>query len=150
MHGKLFHAGLVAENAALGALTRGVDSEHGKLAATLEQVQTEHINRCAFACARHTGYAYAARAARMRQALLDHLLGHGAVFGRKTLHEGDATREHGDVAFEDSFHQFGHRWHGPTAPTEIRVDLRRLAHAGIYGKTAELFVIFYMFHGWEG
>ena len=99
---------------------------------------------------RATRYAYAARAARMRQTLLDHLLGHGAVFGRKALHECDTAREHGYVAFQNAFHQFGYRWHWAAAPTEIRVDLRRLAHAGIYGKTAELFVVFYMFHGWEG
>ena len=57
---KLLHAGLVAEDRALGAFARGVDCEHGKLTAVLEYVQAEYVDTRTLACAGNAGNAYAA------------------------------------------------------------------------------------------
>ena len=60
MVSRVFHSGLVAEDAAFGALARRVDCKYGEFATAFEHMESEHIDRRAFACSGYAGDAYAA------------------------------------------------------------------------------------------
>ena len=106
MKRELFHACLVAENRALGALARRVDRQHGEFAAVAKHVEAEHVDRGTLARSGHTCDTHAARIAGIWQTLLDHLLRNGVVIGRKALYHCYGTSESGDVPFENTFDKF--------------------------------------------
>ena len=107
MDAQLLHAGLVAQNAALGTLAAGVDGQHGQFAALLLQhVDAELVDAGRLACAGYAADADAHGVATVGQTLVDDLLSLLLVVGIDALDQRDGLRENGDVALDDAFHHF--------------------------------------------
>ena len=149
MHGELLHACLVAEYAALGALRRRVDGQHGQTAPFLaQQVNAKLVDAGRLAGAGHAADAHAHALAAVGQTARYHLLRLLLVGGVDTLYEGDGLREHGDVALQDAFyHLAGAELTTAVAVAlQIGVDDRRLLHAAIHLQTSILGAILWMIH----
>ena len=96
---KLLHTSLVAKNATLRAFTAWVDCKNCETSAVfLENVNAELVNACAFACSRNAANADANTVARMRQALLDNLLGDDLMLWNRALDQRYGLPKDGDVA----------------------------------------------------
>ena len=135
VQGELLHARLVAEDAALGALTGGVDGEHGQAAPLLaEHVDAELVDAGRFAGTGHAADAHTDAASAVGQALIDDLLGTGLVVGVDTLDEGDGLREDGDVALEDALDHLPDREvvTAEAAALQVGIDDRRLLNAAVH------------------
>ena len=149
VYGQLLHARLIAQDAALGALTGRVDGEHGQLAAFLfQQVDAELVDAGRLAGTRHAADADAHTAPAVGQTLLDDLLRLGLMVGVDALDEGDGLREDGDVALQDAFYHIGgaHHLTAEAASLQIRIDDRLLLYAAVYLQTGKFCAILGMFH----
>ena len=122
MNGELLHARLVAQDAALGALGRGVDGEDGEAPALLlEYMDAKLVDAGRLAGTRHATDADAHAVAAVGQTLVDDLLSLGLVFGLDALYQRDGLREDGDVALDDALYHFGDR--ELTAPEAVAAQV---------------------------
>ena len=86
MLGEFLHARLITEDATLGALTGGVDGEHGQTASLLTQdMHAELVDARGLACTGNATDAHTHATAAVGQTLVDDLLGTGLMVGVDTL-----------------------------------------------------------------
>ena len=143
---QLLHSGLVAQDAPLGALRRGVDGQHGQLAAIAQHMEAEHINRCGLARSGYTGDADATTAARMRQTLFNHFLRDCLMRRSHAFNQSDGTGQTHHIALQNPLHQIrGRRQLLTAAGLEVGTDNRGLFHAGIHSKADVFGRVFRMF-----
>ena len=107
MHAELLHARLVAQNAALRALTAWVDGQDGEASAIfLEDVDAELVDAGGLAGTRDTADAHTDAVATIGQTLVDDLLCLGLMVGVDTLDERYSLRQDGDIALDDTLNHF--------------------------------------------
>ena len=136
MLGQFLHARFVAEDAALGALTGGVDGEYGQPTALLaEHVDAELVDRGALAGTWHAADTHTDGVAAIGQALVDDLLSLGLMVGVDTLDERDGLREDGDIALEDALDHIASRQLTTAVALEVGVDDGGLFDAVVHLQT---------------
>ena len=131
------HAGLVAQDAALGLLAAGVDGQDGEtMALGCDQI-AEGLDEGTLAGSGHARYADTHRllALGVLQAADYQLVSHVAVLWQGALHEGYGLAENYGVALEYTFHIVFHRHGGTPAAdyvAEIWIHDRRLLYPVVH------------------
>ena len=99
---QLFHPGLVAENRTAAAGGTWIDGQYSYLMAKGGQHGAEALYEGALAGTRYTGNAQAHSLARVRQQLIDHMLGNLLMGGQNTFHQRDGPGQHQAIIVEDT------------------------------------------------
>ncbi len=146
---EFLHARLVAQDAALRALTAGVDGQYGQLAAVLtKHMHAELVDAGRLACPRHAADADAHRATAVGQAAVDDLLGLLLVGGVDALDERDGLREDGDVATRNAFDHLADRQFtaAHALPAQVGINDCWLLDAAIDLQAGIFWTVFWMLH----
>ena len=149
MYAQLFHAGLVAQNAALAAFTTGVDGKHGQFASAFQYMQAECIDGGTLSCTGHAADANTHGASGMGQAFFDYLLCDGLVLRQSAFYQGDGLAQQGSVPLQDSFHVVACAQLlalGLALELAVGIDGRRLFNTFVYSQSFVFFTVFGMFH----
>ena len=121
---QLLHTRLIAKDAALGALTGGVDGQDCQFAAMLtEHVHTKLVDTGRLASTGNAADTDADAMAAIRQTAVDNLLCLRLMVRVDTLYQRHGLRQDGDIATEDTFHHLGSRQFVAAEATAFQVGV---------------------------